>query len=116
MALVFLSHSSSDTVAAQVVAELLERAGLSVWLDRNETTPGTSWQPLLESALESSTHFVVLVGQSGVQRWMEREVRYALERNTRDPNYRLIPLLGPGANEGDLPLFLRQQQYLQLDW
>ena len=79
-------------------------------------TPGEQWSPALETALRDSSHFVVLVGEGGVQRWVDREVRYALDRNTNDANYRVIPLLGPGAKDDALPLFLKQQQYLKLDW
>ena len=112
---VFLSHSSADAAAAKAVARLLRNASLPVWLDLDEIRPGDQWQPALEAALKASTHFVVLVGANGVQRWVDREVRYAVDRNTTDSNYRVIPLLGPGANEDALPPFLKQHQYLRLD-
>jgi formylglycine-generating enzyme required for sulfatase activity len=115
MARVFLSHSSADSAGAKTVAQLLRNAGLAVWLDLDEIKPGEQWSSALETALKDSTHFVVLVGAAGVQRWVDREVRYALDRNTIDPNYRVIPLLGPGAKEDALPLFLKQHQYLKLD-
>src|SRR5262245_52149108 len=115
MAHVFLSHSSADSIGARAVAQLLRNAGVTVWLDLEKLRPGDRWSPALEAALKDSTHFVVLVGETGVQRWVDREVRYALDRNTRNPNYRLIPLLAPGAKEGTLPLFLKQHQYLRLD-
>src|SRR5271165_1378700 len=113
---VFLSHSSADAAGAKAVARLLQNAGLAVWLDLDRLTPGAPWLSALEDALQDSTHFVVLVGETGVQRWVDREVRYALDRNTLNPNYRVIPLLGPGAKEDGLPLFLKQQQYLRLNW
>jgi formylglycine-generating enzyme required for sulfatase activity len=116
MTQVFLSHSSADAAGAKAVARLLRNASLPVWLDLDQLTPGDLWQPALEAALKASTHFVVLVGATGVQRWVDREVRYAVDRNTADPNYRVIPLLGPGANEDALPPFLKQHQYLRLDW
>jgi formylglycine-generating enzyme required for sulfatase activity len=116
MALVFLSHSSADSAGAKVIAQLLRNTGVGVWLDLDQLTPGEQWSTALEQALKDSTHFLVLVGESGVQRWVDREVRYALDRNTQNPKYRVIPLLGPGARENDLPLFLQQQQYLKLDW
>jgi formylglycine-generating enzyme required for sulfatase activity len=118
MPLVFLSHASPDAAAAQAVAQYLQNAGLDVWLEVNGLTIGPAWIPSLEAALEASTHFVVLVGPSGVQRWVEREVRYALVRNTEHPEYAILPLLlGPGTSEKALPLFLRQHQALRLaDW
>ena len=116
MATVFLSHSSADAAAAKSVAQLLKNAGLTVWLELDEIKPGNAWLPTLETALKASTHFVVLVGETGVRRWVEREVRYALERNTDDPTYHIVPLLLRDAIEKDLPLFLKQHQYLKLDW
>ena len=115
MTQVFLSHSSADAASAKAVARLLRNAGLAVWLDLDQLAPGDLWQPALEAALKASTHFVVLVGATGVQRWIDREVRYAVDRNTIDANYRVIPLLGPGANEDALPPFLKQHQYLRFD-
>src|SRR3954468_17958084 len=116
MAHVFLSHSSADSAGAKAVAQLLRNTGVDVWLDLDQLMPGEEWQKALENALQDSSHFVVLVGDAGVPRWVDREVRYALDRNTQDPAYRVIPLLGPGSKENALPLFLQQQQYLKLDW
>ena len=113
---VFLSHSSAESAGARVVAQLLRNTGIEVWLDLDQLTPGEQWSKALEEALKDSGHFVVLVGETGVQRWVDREVRYALNRNTLDPRYRVIPLLSPRAREDALPLFLQQQQYLKLDW
>ena len=115
MAQVFLSHCSADATSADAVARLLRNAGLPVWLDLDQLSPGDLWQPALEAALKASTHFVVWVGPAGVQRWVDREVRFAVDRNTLDSNYRVIPLLGPGANEDALPPFLKQHHYLRFD-
>jgi hypothetical protein len=116
MSHIFLSHSSADAAGAEAVARLLRNAGLHVWLDLDHLAPGDQWQPALEAALTASTHFIVLAGETGVQQWVDREVRYAIDRNTKEPSYRVIPLLGPGAREDALPLFLKQQQYLRVDW
>jgi formylglycine-generating enzyme required for sulfatase activity len=116
MSHIFLSHSSADAAGAKAVARSLRDAGLDVWLDLDALAPGDQWQPALEAALKASTHFIVLAGETGVQQWVDREVRYAVDRNTKDSNYRVIPLLGPGAREDALPLFLKQHQYLRVDW
>lgn len=71
----FLSHSSADAAGAKAVAKLLRNASLPVWLDLDQLTPGDQWQPALEAALKASTHFVVLVGETGVQRWVRRTTR-----------------------------------------
>jgi hypothetical protein len=118
MPTVFLSHASQDGPAARAVAQHLRQTGLGVWLDLEQLTDGQEWLPALEAALEASTHFLVLVGPSGVRRWVERELRYALVRNTEHSEYAILPLL-PGENrsEQNLPLFVRQHQALRLpDW
>ena len=61
------------------------------------------WKRLLTAA----NGFAVYVGRGGVRRWVDREVRVALDRNTSDPAFRVIPILGPGSDEGELPYFLK---------
>ena len=120
MPTVFLSHASQDGDAARAVARHLRDVGdpdLTVWLELDALQPGQEWIPALEQALDASTHFLVLVGPSGVKRWVERELRYALVRNTENPEYKLIPLLLGDATEQALPRFLRQYQAPRLpDW
>src|SRR4051812_18705252 len=112
--MLFLSHSGADTEEAKSLASLLRQAGVEVWLDVDRLRPGTRWMEELESALRDASSFAVYVGRSGVQRWVDREVRLALERNTENPEFRVFPILGPGANPSALPLFLNQHQRLDL--
>jgi hypothetical protein len=112
--MLFLSHSGADTEEAKSLASLLRQAGLEVWLDVERLQPGNRWMEELETALWDADGFAVYVGQSGVQRWVDREVRVALERNTQNPEFRVFPILGPGANPSALPLFLKQHQRLDL--
>ena len=112
--MLFLSHSGQDTEEAKSLASLLRQAGVEVWLDVERLQPGNRWMEELETALRVANSFAVYVGKSGVQRWVDREVRIALERNTENPNFRVFPILGPGANSNALPLFLNQHQRLDL--
>ena len=68
----------------------------------------------LEEALGEASGFAVYVGKSGVKNWVDREVRFALDRNTADPNFRIFPVLGPGAAAESVPPFLKQHQWLDL--
>ena len=113
-ALIFLSHSGEDTPAARELARLLSGHGLRVWLDVEQLTPGDRWGEKLEQALQRASTLIVYVGKSGVRRWVEREVRAGLERSVREAGFRLVPVLGPGSNPEDLPLFLNQYQRLDL--
>lgn len=110
-ALLFLSHSGTDTERARELARSLWEAGLEVWLDVERLQPGDRWMPALEEAITDSGAFVVYAGARGVLGWVDEEVRVALQRSVSDQSFRIIPVLGPGA-EGPkaLPPFLAQQR------
>ena len=110
----FLSHSGADTQEAQSLAEHLRNVGVDVWLDAEKLKPGDRWMEALEEALQKASGFAVYVGRSGVKNWVDREVRFALDRNTADPGFRIFPILGPGAVSESVPPFLKQHQWLDL--
>ncbi len=112
--LLFISHAGEDSSQAKELARRLRRIGLRPWLDLDELRPGDRWMEALEEALRKADAFTIYVGRSGVQRWMDSELRVALNRNVQDPSFRIIPLLGPGAEPKSLPSFLSQHQWLDL--
>jgi energy-coupling factor transporter ATP-binding protein EcfA2 len=112
--IIFLSHSGADTQAAKELAGLLRQGGVDVWLDVERLAAGDVWMDELEAALVRAKHLIVYIGPSGVRNWVGREVRFALHRSIQDRSFRLIPVLGPGADAEALPLFLKQHQWLDL--
>ena len=111
---VFLSHAGEDTTAAKELAHQLRRRGIDVWLDVERLRPGDEWMKVIESGLERARAMIVYVGRSGVERWVDREVRVALDRGAKDPAFRMIPILGPGAVPEALPVFLKQYQWIDV--
>ncbi len=112
---IFLSHAGSDTSAARQLAETLRQHGFTVWFDKDNLRQGEEWMPALEKAIEDAWAMLVYVGRSGVQAWVDREVRYGLVRNTSDPStFRFIPVLGEGADINALPAFVQQHQCADL--
>ena len=107
---VFISHSGDETAAARALAEALKIAGLPVWIDVENLRPGDRWMATIENAIEQARAFVIYVGARGVRKWVDAELRIALERNLRDRTFKVIPVLGPGARLDDLPPFLKQYQ------
>jgi hypothetical protein len=95
---VFLSHSHSDSQWVESLAERLEdERGFKVWLDRWVLTPGRTWQQEMAKGLEATQTCVVCLGQSTPRGWFDQEIQRALDIQTRNPDYRVIPLLLPDA-------------------
>jgi hypothetical protein len=67
-------------------------------LDLDSLNPGDPWMQALENAIEVSDGFLVYVGSSGIQRFVDLEVRTAIVGRATDSSYQVIPILGPGAS------------------
>ncbi len=111
---VFLSHNSADKPAVEAIAHRLrEEARLQPFLDKWHLIPGQPWQEALEGALDESATVAVFIGPSGVSPWHNEEMRAALDYavRTRD-EYRVIPVLLPGAEEESLTGFLARRTWV----
>jgi hypothetical protein len=105
----FLSHNSSDKPAVFEIAKRLRKEGLEPFVDAWHLVPGEPWQEALEEALDESRSCAVFLGPKGFGPWENEEMRAALSRRVSDNDYRVIPVLLPGAvlpERGRLPRFL----------
>ncbi|MEJ2405365.1 MAG: TIR domain-containing protein [Candidatus Thiodiazotropha sp.] len=108
---VFLSHHSCDKLLAEhLAARLADDAGLKPFLDKWHLIPGEPWQEGVEKAIMNSRCLAVLIGSNEMGPWHHQEMRAALEKRNLDPNFRVIPVILPGASpdtRNNLPLFIR---------
>lgn len=90
---VFISYSHQDQAWVHTLAENLHRAGLEVFLDAWEITPGAVVVHQLERGLLGSRNGVLVVSPASVQRpWVQQE--YAVMVNQAvEGRQRLIPVL-----------------------
>jgi hypothetical protein len=96
-----------------VAHRLREEAGLTPFLDKWHLIPGEPWQEGLEKALEASETAAVFIGPSGVSPWHNEEMRAALDEAVRTHDeYRVIPVLLPGAKEEALTSFLARRTWV----
>src|SRR4029077_872050 len=93
---VFLSHSSADKPAVEVLARKLRDQGIKLFFDKWDLIPGRLWQPELQAGLRNSNACIIFVGAEGIGPWHRQEMLVALDRATRDPAFRVIPALLPG--------------------
>jgi len=106
---VFLSHNSQDKPAVEEIARRLTEAGINPFLDKWHLIPGEPWQEGLEGAIDTSHTCAVFLGQAGLGTWENEEMRAALDIRAGRPDFRVIPVLLPGARlpeRGRLPRFL----------
>src|SRR5262249_36737043 len=107
---VFLSRSSTDKDAVEVIARRLEdEAALRPFLDKWHLIPGNPWQEELEQALDSAGTCAVFIGPDRVGPWENVEMRSALDDRVTRAGFRVIPVLLPKAvlpQQGRLPRFL----------
>ena len=113
--MLFISHSSEDAALAQQLAHRLREADVRVWIDVDNLLPGDAWMATIERVVaHEASSFLICVGRRGVRSFVDLEVRTAISRWAQDASgfFRIIPVLGPGAEPRKLPEFLRHFQYV----
>jgi WD40 repeat protein len=115
---VFLSHNGLDKPAVQQIAGLLKRERLEPWIDCWDLTAGEPWLPELDRALAQVQAVAVFVGPAGLSTWSRYETFAAISRAAEDPDFRVFPVLLPGAGDpfdaSTLPDFLSTRTWVDL--
>jgi Novel STAND NTPase 1/TIR domain len=110
---VFLSYSRSDASIADRLVQVLRSRRLKVFFDRDYLVPGQEWPALLENHLSACRAVAICVGPTGLGPWQKREQYVALDRQSRDNRFPVIPVLLPGAKDPPLG-FLRLETWVDL--
>jgi TolB-like protein/Flp pilus assembly protein TadD len=102
---IFVSYTSSDRAAVELIVAALESADLEVWWDRDIAT-GHSFDRDIEAALEAARCVVVVWSRQSVESdWVRAEATEGLERGT------LIPV---ALDDVRPPLAFRRVQTLKV--
>jgi energy-coupling factor transporter ATP-binding protein EcfA2 len=111
---VFFSYSGVDKAEVELLATRLQReAGLQPFLDKWHLVPGEPWQPELERAIEQSSTAAIFFGPQGRGAWHIEEVQVLLDKAARSRNdFRVVPVLLPGASADTLDAFLKQRTWV----
>ncbi len=97
---VFLSHSHHDAEWVESLAtRLKEESNFNVWLDKWMLVPGRDWQPELSENLESTSCCAVCLGAQTPKGWFRQEIQKALNKQSQDPSFGVIPVLLPDADK-----------------
>ena len=112
----FLSHNSADKPAVEALAIRLRASGIEPWLDKWNLIPGNPWQEEIEQALSNCKACAVFIGPSGMGPWQDAETRAAIDRRVSKGDFRVIPVLLPGAKRdkrSSLPTFLTATTWVE---
>ena len=72
MTQVFISYSRKDLVFVERLAKDLQAAGLQVWYDLSGLAAGTRWGKEIQSAIQQSQIFVVVLSPNSIDsEWVE---------------------------------------------
>lgn len=66
MADIFISYSRKDSETAATLADRLRSSGANVWVDTSALTASETWSAEIVNAIESCTHFIVLLSEAAV--------------------------------------------------
>jgi GTPase SAR1 family protein/nucleotide-binding universal stress UspA family protein len=109
---VFLCHQVTDKAAVRDLAQKLRERGLRPWLEEHESRPGLPWQRVLEEQMQTIAAAVVIVG-SAVGPWHDQELTTFLRQFARR-GCPVIPVLLPGVERPELPVFLDGMTWVEL--
>lgn len=98
MAEVFISHRSVDADIAERLAQDIQQAGHSVWLDEWVIDIGDSIVKRMEEGLHGSAYLILCYSDAGVMApWISREWMSALARQLEGQQIRILPVMLTGA-------------------
>ncbi|MBC8117217.1 MAG: toll/interleukin-1 receptor domain-containing protein [Candidatus Saccharimonas sp.] len=114
-------------IAVHELAADLRDLGLLSWIDEEQLLPGDVVQERLERAIEHAGAIAVCIGPSGLSpgATLEFHRTYArfIRESERDDDFgdfrsdrglRVIPVLLPGAEQKQIPAFLKRHLYVDL--
>ena len=114
---VFLSFSSQNEALARPLWERLSQCGLRVfWSDALlKKKVGDSWYGVIQDALVSSKHFILLWSPEAEQsRFVKIEYETFDGKFAHPPARKLAPVLLPGTSPDSMPLLLQRLQHFSL--
>jgi hypothetical protein len=99
---VFVSYSRADGCDAAEIDSVLCNKGPKSFFDRRNLDPGLPWVRAVEKAIGSAKTAIVLIGPHGFGNTQQYERELAIVRQTREPGFRIIPVILP-KTASDLP-------------
>ena len=106
----FMSYNRADRDQVVEIVDRLSVQGFRTFFDLENIRPGENWVRVIDTALGSSTALAFCIGEESPQ----SDLRSAeLDAALREKHV-VIPILLPGANVDNVPLMLKNIQWVDL--
>jgi len=110
---IFLSYSHTDAEWVENLARRLEdEQGFRIWLDKWVLVAGQPWQQAMARGIDQAGCCAVCIGEYTPIGWFKREIERALDRQTKVPSFRVIPVLLPNAKRVNVDDFLELNSWV----
>jgi hypothetical protein len=91
---IFVSYSHADKDFVGVLTNSLGREGFRVWIDGLALRAGDNFAIDIERAINEARFMIVVISRESVKsRWVQREIRSALDRQAEFGELTIIPIL-----------------------
>ncbi len=111
---VFLSHAHTDAEVVELLGiQLEDEAQLRVWLDKWILVPGEHWQQEMAKGLDEAKTCAVCIGRDTPKGWFREEIERALNRQTKDDSFRVIPVILPNGDPNVVDDFLELRTWVE---
>lgn len=104
---VYFCYNQSDKTSALYLIQKLKQQSIEIWIDVEQMVAGDRLYEKIEEGLNNSHAIIVCVGKNEINERQNTEISAALQIQELNKSFRIIPILLPGSNEGNLPFFLR---------
>jgi uncharacterized protein YjbI with pentapeptide repeats len=96
----FISHSSADKEFIERVRNQLTNDGVSAFLSSKNLRPGQQYPLEIERQLLSAGKVIVVISRRSLSStWVRREVQTTMERERREGQFLIIPVVSISADE-----------------
>jgi hypothetical protein len=86
---------------------------IRVWLDKWVLIPGEHWQQGMAKGLDEAASCAICVGSKEIQGWYKEEIGRALNRQTKDTKFRVIPVILPDGDRSLVGQFLELRTWVE---